>query len=102
MASDHRLMKVDIVLQASLLSKVLRNLGYAIGLYIRIYAIRFYIRTRSTWFQKYIKSEARLQSSMKRVHQSTTYGYESRMNVSCKGLPVCMSHYVASDWELLM
>ena len=101
-ALDCSFLKVDLGLKAGLFLKVLMNLGYEIGSYIRCYAIRIYIRIRSTWFQKNIKSEAQLQSSMKRVHQSTTYRYKSRMNRSCKGLLVCMSHYVASDWVLLV
>ena len=101
MALDHRLMKVNMVLEADFL-KVLMNLDYAIGLYMGIYATRFYIRIRSTRFQKNIKSNARVQSSRKRVCYSTTHGCESRMNVSCKGFPVRVSHYVASDRVLLM
>ena len=97
MASDHSLMKADMVLEAGLFMTVLMNLGYAIGFYIGILVIRFYTRIRSTRFRKNIKSKARVQSSMKRVLKSTTHGYESQMNRSCKSLLVCMSHYVVSD-----
>ena len=85
-------MTADLVLEVGVIMKVFMNLDYVIG---------FFIWIRMAWFQNSIGSKIRVQSSRKRVYNCTPHEYESRMNESCKGLPVLMSHFHVVSGQVL-